>query len=163
MAAFAAAILLWQQAALAVPEYELKAAFLYNFALYTEWPTRNNSLNICVLGDDPFGNALDALARKTVQESRVTVKRIISASESKSCQVLFIAASEHHSMNSIAQELHGLPVLTIAEEDGYDARLVMISLGERQNRLAFKINRSAALHSGLTLSSKLLHLATEVY
>lgn len=156
-------MLLWQQAALAASEYELKAAFLYNFALYTEWPTKNDSLNICILGNDPFGNALDTLASKTIQESRVAVKRIRSAAESKSCQVLFIAASEHRSMTNIAQALHGLPILTIAEQDGYDARLVMISLGEQQNHLAFKINRSAALHSGLTLSSKLLHLATEVY
>lgn len=148
---------------MAASEYEIKAAFLYNFALYTEWPTRNDSLTICVLGNDPFGNALDTLASKTIQESRVTVKRVRSAAESKICQVLFIAASEHRSMASIAQELHGLPILTIAEQDGYDARLVMISLGEQQNHIAFKINRAATLHSGLTLSSKLLHLATEVY
>jgi hypothetical protein len=146
----------------ATGEYELKAAFLYNFAVFTEWPNLTNTLKLCVIGDDPFGNAMQPLAQKTVHGAAIKVQRISHVDEARSCQILFIAASEHGNVPLIASQLRDNPVLTVAESNGFDHRNVAITMVTANNRVGFEINQSLAQQVRLKLSAHLLKLARQV-
>lgn len=142
----------------------LEAAFLYNFALFIEWPVLPaNEFRICVLGSDPVLAALESVRKKKIKEHPITVTDISSAAQAHSCQVLFVGSSEHESIGDLARQIGNAPVLVISEEDGYDPKDVIIGLVMQQGRIAFKINRTAAQANSLTVSSKLLKLALEVY
>ncbi len=144
-------------------EYELKAAFLYNFALFSEWPAMPDPVYLCVLGADPFGPYLDRYEGRELRGSRVSTRRVASAHEARGCQVLFIAASEHARLPRIRDELAGRPVLTVTEGEGIDRSTVMIVIVPEGSRLTFEVNLSAARQAGLNLSSKMLKLARKVY
>lgn len=146
----------------AAGEYELKAAFLYNFALFTEWPGTPATMKFCVLGHDPFGKAISPLSQKSVHGVTVQVTHIDSAAEARSCQVLFIASSEHPNVPAIFEQLREEPVLTVAESNGFDRKMVMIVMVSANNRVGFDISQSAAQQAGLKLSSQLLKLARQV-
>jgi len=98
-----------------VPEApELKAAFIFNFSLFTTWPKMNQSLRICVLGEDTFVPLLKKYEGRQVQGATVRVDHVFSPQEARSCQVLFIDASEYEHIAAITSELQGMPVLTVA-------------------------------------------------
>ena len=146
-----------------VAEYPLKAAFLYNFTLFTEWPDAAGGVKICVLGQDPFGAELDRYAGRETPGGRISVSRVESAQAARNCQVLFIAASEHARMEQIRDQLGEKPPLTVTEANGFDRRTVMIVLVPAGNRVGFEVNLTAARQAGLNLSSKLLRLAKGVF
>lgn len=147
----------------AAAEAVLRAAFLYNFALYTEWPApAPESVTLCVLGQDSLGPALDALAGKQIAGKPVLVRRLSAVAQARGCQLLFIAASEHEAMAAIARALQPLPVLTVAEAGNYPAGLPMIVLTPEDKHLAFEVNLTKAKAASLQLSFKLLRLARAV-
>jgi hypothetical protein len=142
----------------------VEAAFLYNFALFTEWPALPaNEFRICVLGSDQVLAALESVKKKQIKEHPVSVTNISSATQAQSCQVLFVGKSEHATIGNLARQIGNAPVLVISEEDSYDPKDVIIELIAQQGRIAFKINRTAAQANSLTVSSKLLKLALQVY
>lgn len=147
----------------AVTEYELKAAFLYNFASFTEWPpAAAPGMAVCVLGHDPFGAVLDGLKGKTVQGVAIEVRRVGTATEARACRVVFIGAQGDELAAQLAA-LRDAPVLTVA--DGHEAarRGAIIGLVPDAGRIGFEVNITAARSAGLTLSSKLLRLARQVH
>jgi len=83
--------------------------------------------------------------------------------QAQSCQVLFVGRSEHASIGNLARQIGNAPVLVVSEENGYDPKNVIIALVAQQGRIAFRINRTSAQASSLTVSSKLLKLAQQVY
>ena len=142
----------------------VEAAFLYNFALFTEWPDLPaNEFRICVLGSDPVLAALESVRKKQIKELPVSVTKISSVTQAQSCQVLFVGRSEHASIGNLARQIGNAPVLVVSEENGYDPKNVIIALVAQQGRITFKINRTSAQASSLTVSSKLLKLAQQVY
>jgi hypothetical protein len=147
-------------------EHALKAAFVFNFALYTEWPSsalgRADAVTLCVLGDDPINGAMDQWHTKQVQGRRVQHRQLNSPNETKGCNVLYVASSEHGSLTRIAATLQKQPILTVAEKRAPDGKFPVVLLVPVGNRFAFDINRTSANASGLTLSSNLLRLAREV-
>jgi hypothetical protein len=146
-----------------LPEYELKAAFLYNFVLFTEWPgDTGGSLNLCVYGTDPFGDALDALQGKPVSERRLEVRRTAAGESLAGCQIVFISRSAISGLGVVLEELRGGTTLTVADSPGATVRGVALNMSVSQNKVAFEANLRAARRAGLNLSSKLLRLATEV-
>lgn len=147
----------------AVGEYELKAAFLYNFSLFTEWPQQPSILKLCVMGKDPFGGAIRNVAEKTVHGAALKVLRVSSITEARTCQLLFVAASERDRLNQISEQLRYDPVLTVTESDGYDQRQAMIVMVNADHHVEFDINQTAAQQAGLRLSSRLLKLARKVW
>ena len=150
--------------ALIADESTVEAAFLYNFALFTEWPDLPaNEFRICVLGSEPMLAALDSIKRKQIKEHPVKVMNISAAAQMQTCQILFVGQSEHESIGKLARQIGNAPVLVVSEEDGYDPKNVIISLVTQQGRIGFKINRTAAQANSLTVSSKLLKLAQQVY
>lgn len=146
-----------------LPEYRLKAAFLYNFALFTEWPSEvGNTLNLCVYGEDPFGPEIDGLEGKAVGERRIVVHRPTSIESLKGCQVVFVASSAARSLPHVIASLHGAAVLTVAESPGAADQGAALNMSVVKGRTTFEANLEAARSAKLVLSSKLLRLATKV-
>jgi hypothetical protein len=146
-----------------LPEYRLKAAFLYNFMLFTEWPaTVGPSLNLCIFGNDPFGAEIDPLQGKQVGGRGITLQRKTSVDSLKGCQVVFIVSSSIGSLPRMLDALRGEPVLTVADSPGAAAQGVALNMNVVQNKIVFDANLRAARNAGVTLSSKLLRLAAEV-
>jgi hypothetical protein len=144
-------------------EYRLKAAFLYNFALFTDWPAdTGSSLNLCVYGADPFGREIDALQDKPVGERVLAVRRTPAGGPLAGCQIVFIAPSAIAGLPRVLGELRGRVALTVADSPGAARQGVAINMSVAQNKVSFEANLSAARGAGLNLSSKLLHLATQV-
>jgi hypothetical protein len=147
-----------------LPEYRIKAAFVYNFALFTEWPAELGPvLNLCILGQDPFGKEADELQGKAVGARRVGVRRIGIRDSLEGCHVVFIAQSALDGLPLVLDRLRGNPVLTVADSADAARQGVAINMSTGQAKISFEANLKAARNAGLKLSSKLLRLATEVY
>ena len=146
-----------------VSEYRLKAAFMYNFALFTEWPLEVGALlNVCIHGPDPFGKDIDELQGKAVGGRSLAVQRKAVGESLGSCQVVYIAPQAIVNLPRVLDGVRGRPVLTVADSSGAVRQGVMLNMAVAQNRIAFEANLVAARAAGLHLSSKLLRLATEV-
>jgi hypothetical protein len=147
------------------PEYEVKAAFLYNFAKFVEWPTdtglpAGSSLELCVLGEDPFGEALDrTVAGKVIDDRTLAARRLGSVQDVPGCAILFVGASEGRRLAEVLGHLRGRPVLTVSDADGFAEAGGMIGLFIENSRVRFAINVGAAASAHLTISSRLLSLA----
>lgn len=147
-------------------EYEVKAAFLYNFTRFVTWPdeayTRAQSpVVIGVLGPNPFGDALENAVRgKTVDDRPLAVRYGDDLSELGELHVLFISRSEVARVPQILEQLEGRPVLTVSELPHFTAQGGMVRFYVRERRVAFEINPAAADRAGLRISSRLLSVAT---
>jgi YfiR/HmsC-like len=149
-------------------DYDVKAAYLYNFGHFVEWPAnvslaQTESFTVCVLGQDPFGPVLDAtLAGETIAGKRVAAKRIFTLDESGSCQILFLSSAEEARFNSIIKALSKQAVLTVSDMPEFAKRGGMIQFVLEGKRVRFEINLAAVQHAGLSVSSELLKVATTV-
>ena len=150
-------------------EYELKAAFVYNFAKFVDWPPSvyskpESPFAICILGDDPFGSVIDDTLRgKTIADHPVVIRRDKDAAAARRCQIVFVSASEKHRLPNIFESLKGASVLVVGDVDGFAAAGGAIELTLENSRVGFDINPGAAAGAGLHISSKLLALATIVH
>lgn len=146
-----------------LPEYRLKAAILYNFAAFTEWPNDvGTTLNLCIYGQDPFGGEIDQLQGRTVGGRTIAVHRIGINEALTGCQLVYIANSAVGNLKSVLDSLRGTAVLTVADTAGAARRGVVFNMAVVQNRVVFEANLEAAHQARLNLSSKLLRLANEV-
>ncbi|MGZ4787919.1 MAG: YfiR family protein [Terriglobales bacterium] len=148
-------------------EFEVKAAYLFNFAKFVKWPgsaeSGDDTFPICVLGGDPFGPVLDSTtAGEKINDKRVTVRRIGSAADAANCRILFVSTSERPRLVSVMAALSHLPILTVSDIDGFVDRQGIIEFVMDRDRVRFQVNLSAAERAGLTLSSELLKVATSV-
>jgi YfiR/HmsC-like len=147
-------------------EYQIKAAFIYNFARFVDWPTQafadaTSPMTIGVLGENVFGDNLQqAIHGKMVKGHPLQFKQFDSVSDATNCQVLFISASEKSHLSRILARLRGTCVLTVSENtDNFIGDGGMINLKIVDQKVRFEINNDAAKKAGLTISSKLLSLA----
>jgi hypothetical protein len=153
--------------ATALTEYEIKASYLYNFVKFVGWPEAGINqgaaeLNLCVLGEDPFGAALDSLEGQIVKGRTFSVRRLSRFRAADSCQVLFVSSSERPRLAKILEELRAAATLSVSDIEGFAERGGTINFLIRNNRIRFAINPEAADRSGLSISSKLLKLSTIV-
>jgi hypothetical protein len=146
-------------------EYEVKSAFLYNFAKFTEWPPlaparTRPTFDLCVLGEDPFGDALDRVVKGLQVGGRpVAIRRIAQANKAGACAMVFVSSSESSRLQDDFASLRGFPVLTVGESAGFASVGGMIGLLVEDARVRFEINQEAVTAAGLKLSSQLLRLA----
>ncbi len=145
-------------------EYQVKAAFLYNFAKFVEWPaealSEGGPFVIGILGEDPFGSLIDeAVAGKTVREKRIIVKRLSKIEEAVDSHILFISDSERENVSRILKQLGHAPVLTVSDLGRFAEQGGMVQLVTEQNRVRFAINVAVVERAGLKPSSQLLKLA----
>ncbi len=151
-----------------VSEYQVKAAFLYNFAKFVDWPPeafRDPSAPIvmCIEGDDPFGNALDQTVRdKTVNGRAFFIRRGRQLPELKQCHILFISSSERRRLPEIFSRLQGAGVLTVGESERFASSGGVVQFALEDNRVHLVMNPDAAARARLKVSSKLLAIATIV-
>ncbi|MET0291589.1 MAG: YfiR family protein [Steroidobacteraceae bacterium] len=146
-----------------LPEYRVKAAFLYNFAQYTDWPTSvAKTLHLCTYGADPFGQDLDAVGNKAVGERTLLVRRRVTLEALNECQLLYVSREMVGTLPKLLQKLDGHPVLVITDSPGAAEAGSMINMSVAQSRVTFEANRRAARAAGLDLRSPLLRLATGV-
>jgi hypothetical protein len=149
--------------------YEVKIAFLFNFAKFIEWPassfaTPQSPFAICVLGQDPFGHMLDdALQGKMIGERPLAVRRLRDKAEARSCHMVFVSSLESAHLSEIIGSLQGANVLLVGETNGFAASGGTIEFTLEDNHVRFAINPDAADRSGLKFSSKLLALAKIVH
>jgi hypothetical protein len=146
-------------------EYQIKAAFLFNFAKFVEWPPeafidRTSPIVIGILGENPFHDDLARMIRnKTVDEHPLEVKQLHSLSEAANCHILFISNSENARLPEIIKGLKGTRVLTVGEMDHFTENGGMIHFVLKAAKVRFEINKEAATSAGLKISSKLMSLA----
>ena len=144
-------------------EYQVKAAFLFNFAKFVEWPANafsdtNTPFVIGVLGQDPFGSYLDDIVRgERVNNRSLIVQRYRHVGEIKQCQVLFISRSESEHIDQIVSSLKYRQILVVTDADGGNGGIAIRFVNEG-NRIRFKIDAQAAKAANLVISSKLLRL-----
>lgn len=150
----------------AAGEYELKAAFLFNFAKYVEWPdevggTPATPVCIGVVGPDPFGTTLERmLAGKTVHGRPIALRRFASADAVRECHVVFVSADAEDLAGDAGWHRPG--ALTVGETAGFLRRGGVIAFAMEAGKLRFAVDAVAAERAGLRLSSQLLKLATQV-
>ena len=148
-------------------EYLIKAAFLYNFLRFVEWPAEalpegDGSIVVCLVGEDPFGEALESIKGKTVKSKDLVIRRILTLQSLGGCQLLFVSSSEKNRLPEIIGALKGRAVLTVGELDGFTQRGGIIRFLIERNNVRFEINVDMAERTGLKISSKLLNLAKVV-
>ena len=147
-------------------EYDVKAAFLYNFAKFVDWPAAAfpdpNNLKICVLGDDPFGGSLQTVAGEQVGNHKLQVARMDSTSKLAGCQILFISRSERERIPQILAAVKGSPVLTVGDTQKFADDGVIINFILEGSKVRFEINTESAERAGIRISSKLLQLAKRI-
>ena len=149
-------------------EYELKAAFIFNFAKYIRWPASstaevNKPFVIGLIGKDPFGSVLDDTMRGQNIDSRVVVvRRFARIDDIVNCNILFVGSSERGNLQSIFAALRKAPVLTVSDMDQFAESGGMINLITEANHVRFAINLEAVERVGLKPGSQLLRLARPV-
>jgi hypothetical protein len=145
-------------------EYEVKAAFMYNFAKFVDWPAANrDTFVVAVLGDDPFGPLLEhTFGGKKVGERTLAVRRLARVDEASEVDLLFIAASESTKLPQILSRLRGLPTLTVSEIDGFVGRGGMVGFRVEREMVRFDIDLGEVSQAGLKMSSQLVRVARKV-
>ena len=149
-------------------EYQVKAAYLFNFGQFVEWPLQaydspNAPFVIGVVGDDPFGNTLDeVVAGESLGGHPLVVRRFEKTEDISACNILFIGRSEAARLDETLKLLKGRSVLTVTDIAGAERRGAIIVLVNDNNRIRMRINVAAAKASNLVISSKLLRPAEVV-
>jgi len=158
-------------------EYQVKAAFLYNFVKFVDWPKEkvadgNEPIIIGVIGKDPFGKAFDPIKKKQVKGKKVVIKRFQDLEESKQsdeqtalirkCHLLFICSSEKKKLREIINLVKDDSVLTVGEVKGFLESGGIINFLMEDKKVCFEINNAAAKQTKLKIRSKLLRLAKRI-
>jgi hypothetical protein len=158
-----------KDASLANREYQLKAAFLYNFLNFVEWPSEkskgNDKIIIGIIGQNPFGGAFKPLRDKKIKGRKVIVKEFRQFGQTpqekslKNCHLLFICTSEEENVRKIIKTVSNSAVLTIGEQDDFLKKGGIINFYMEENKIRFEISRDEAEKAGMTIRSQLLRLA----
>jgi hypothetical protein len=147
-------------------EYRLKAAFIYRFPQFVDWPLNvldgRRAIELCVLAPNPFGAVLQELVAGDTLRGRLLVVRHIEDEESiDACHVLFLPTASR-TRRAVLQQVAGLPILTVGDAPSFLDEGGIVQLRLIDNRVRFEIDASAAGRAGLRLSSQLLRLAVRV-
>jgi hypothetical protein len=144
-------------------EYQVKAAFIFNFAKFIDWPSdafsEGGVLVVGVVGDDPFGSALDQLNGNLANGRRLRIRRLRWNEDLRSCQILFISSSERRHLGKIMDNIRGTSVLTIGDIPQFNQAGGIIKFVIQDDKVRFEINAGAAGQARLKISSKLLALS----
>jgi hypothetical protein len=146
-------------------EYEVKAAFLLNFARLIQWPDSafpdaQDPIVLGVLGKDPFEGTLeDLVADKKVGTRSIKVRRVARLADVPSCHIVFVSAPEPSPVKEIVAAAQGTSVLLIGDSQDFARHGGAINFYVEEGKVRFAINRRAAEAAGLKISSRMLRLA----
>jgi len=157
------------------PEYKLKAALIYKLTHFVEWPDRSsltstnknisnrykeNFFNICVLGDNPFGDILEPLRQRHVEGLPIQIYYFLQSEDvGRSCQLLFISDSKRAFVKTILTTFSQRPTLSLSDIPGFAALGGMIEMTQGNKTIGFTINPDEAKAAGLSIAAPLLELA----
>lgn len=155
----------WAESDPALPmesaEYAVKAAFLYNFAKFTEWPDSDSgAMTFCISGADPFGDAFAELETSGFQGRPVVIRR--APQDFRACRVLFINEPDARRRADLLLRVRNAPVLTVGDQTDFIDAGGMIGFVIEDDRVRFEANQEAAERAGLRLGSRMLDLARRV-
>jgi hypothetical protein len=154
-------------AAQPVQEHTIKAAFVYNFVLFTEWPQNalrtDETINVCINAASGMRESLQVLNGKTAKGLRLKVlqKKSLNAGLGE-CHVLYIDSNDRQNWSAIKKSLSDARILTISDDEEIGGNGAMIALALNESKIVFDINQGMARQANLTFSSKLLRLARTV-
>ncbi len=140
-------------------EYQVKAAMLYNFTRFITWPEAGD-VELCLVGDNPFDGALEALAGKPAAAGAFRIQRIGDTRALAACDMVFISAGSREQQAVVLEALAGRPVLTVSDNVNFIQAGGIVQFIISDGKVRFAINPDAAERAGLRISSKLLGLAT---
>jgi uncharacterized protein DUF4154 len=143
-------------------EGALKAAYLYNFALYTDWPALPATFEFCISGKDDFGDGLDTIGRRQISGRPIRIRHFQGAEVPGECNLVFIVAANRVAGTQALASLAGRPVLTVGDVGLETDHRPMLQLASENGQLYFTVNQSAARAGGLSFSAKMLRLARGV-
>ena len=151
-----------------VDEYRLKAAFLFHFAQFVEWPSSvlknpTGPLVICVVGQDPFRGEMEGVVQGKLIDGRVLeIRHVKQIQDSRTCHLLFIGKKESARIPELIGIIRNMPVLTIGESDDFLQQGGIIRFCWEERKVRFEVNQEAAGNANLKISSRLLLLAKTV-
>jgi hypothetical protein len=149
-------------------ETQVKAAFLFNFIKFVDWPATSfakpgSSISVCIVGSDEFSSAFEGLVKGKDLGGRTLSVRRSEAGTLSGCHVVYVSESRKRDAQAVLKELRGHPVLTVGDIEQFARKGGVVSFYERDHRLRFSVNPDAGARAGLHISSKLLSLATIVH
>jgi len=149
-------------------EYQVKAAFIYNFVKFVEWPgplavSKQSSINICIIGSNPFGEAgRQIFERASTPALQLNLVQVKSSAAATSCHIAFISRSEEGKLADILADLKKSPVLTVSEIDDFASRGGIVGFVTDDNKVKLIVNTGAATTAGLRVDAQLLEIAMQV-
>ena len=149
-------------------EYEVKAAFIYNFAKFIDWPdssfeSATSPFYVGVLGKNRFNGYLEKiLSGKKLKGRKIQIRYFKNFKEVKYSHILFISSSEKKRLRHVFKALEKKGILTIGDTEGFISTGGAIGFVMKDNKVRFEINLNSARKARLTISSKLLRLAKKV-
>lgn len=148
-------------------EYAIKAAFIYNFSKFVEWPAetseKSGNFIVCVLGDEHLVPYFEKLNGKKARDKKVVIRHIKQAEDIGNCHIVFVGKSEQKNLPEILTKLKGQSVLIVGDEEGFSKQGGMINFVMKDDQVRFEINPNAVKRAGLKISSKLLSLGIIVH
>lgn len=146
---------------------QVEAAYLYNFGKFVTWPadrlSNAETFQICILGRDPFGSALDSIvAGETIRGKKIALQRLTTIQQAQSCMILYVSPSEERQMPAILAAAQSFSILTVSDLEHFAEHGGTIGLVREQDRVRFEVNRAAAEQDHLILSSELLKVAVKI-
>jgi hypothetical protein len=146
-------------------EYKLKAAYLYHFSQFVEWPesAQTGAFHVCVLGENPFGDGLLALEkRKNARQQTFEIHYPHSAEQAQHCHILYLGLGQGSALAGMLAQLRDAPVLTVSSLPAFVDRGGMIGFVIESGKVRLEINASAARQAKLKMSAKLMEVARRV-
>lgn len=149
-------------------EYQLKAGFLSNFLRFISWPESvfngiDSAMIICVVGENPFGSALDVVAKKKVGQRKVNVIYTHSPTDIPPCHLLYVSKSMAGNLDTIFSTTENRAIVTVSDVVGFAAMGGAIEFITKNNRLSFNINNSVLKQRNISARASMLNLAAVVY
>jgi hypothetical protein len=149
----------------AISEDQVKAAYLYNFAKFVEWPQETfpdatTPIHLCVLNDARIGSGVNLIVKdKHISGRSIVVVPIQTAEQGRSCQILFINSAQNGQVEHILKVLQGASVLTVGETTGFVEQGGIVNFVIQDDQVHFQVNHKAATQSRLRMSARLLSVA----
>lgn len=145
-------------------ENDVKAAYLFNFAKFVDWPdqafsSKSSPIVLCILGDDPFGDLLGDFESKKIKGRSLAVVRVRSKDQIKTCHILYVSDSEKRDLPDILARFGEKPCLSVSSIDHFASQGGMFGFVRKGNNIRFEANLEAIRNGNLTVSSRLLNLA----
>ncbi len=141
-------------------EYLVKAAFLYNFTKFVDWPVDSTNLNICLFGEDKFKSAIDKIEKKSSAKRRYIILR--NPANPLQCHIAYLAMKNALEQQNLLDSMRKYPILTVGEEEEFAALGGVIAFVKRHNKIKLVVNLPAAQNVKLRVDSQLLEVALRV-